>query len=607
MISKDHPKVNARRTCVESVRLPDAEAERTFYVHSHLKLVSFVTLLSYISSILAFSFLYSSPAYAALPGGGLNSGGTAGSSSSSSSGSTSIDGANDEACDRICEPFQWTDGPKGGNPGLTGSNTWDNKDDVLCQNLGSPTAAGYSTSLPPANAAFTAKNPGCNINMSDDVLKLVKEEASGQPESTYCAIAGKLKDHCHYHNSQLEPQCMAYNSFDDQHTSPRAANQAMIVIDGGVAITCGLACYFVTAPPALHAACGYAATAAGAAELITTLSMKQDNDIGKYAGMIGGMAGMGVGAVGAVEGTKSAMDASKAAKLSSNSPAPDPNAPKAEPERNKLSCATAVIFALMMGVRIYNLIQMDKSKKEACKKIQSLQSSIPAPAATAAATSGNFTPPGTPGGGALSTSGKPGAPSIGDRMAAYTNCTAAASSGTDGACGPDCVSGCMKTANINPQTMNATDGDAVSRSGLTPKALGSIPDPADFLKKATTEGAGSALSSAMPSGMGGVGSGLAAIADAAQRDPSQFDGLLNIGSAYASGGGGGGGGSKGGSDPFAAMFGGGAAGGGGGPAGPGVIQYGAPGAGPDIWHTNSPDNIFQIVSQKIYRVTQRVQ
>ena len=88
---------------------------------------------------------------------------------------------------------------------------------------------------------------------------------------------------------------------------------------------------------------------------------------------------------------------------------------------------------------------------------------------------------------------------------------------------------------------------------------------------------------------------------------SDFSGLGGGSNATYQGGGAGGGGKKGGgggggAPDFASMFGGGKAAAQG-PAG--TAEFGK-GREMDIWHSGTTDNLFQIVSQKIEKVSTRV-
>ena len=575
-----------------------------------LRPLSLFTLMMYLNSVILFPLA----AQAEVGNTSLTGGAPVSQTGSSSGSGGGGDGIDFDACEDICKPFAWSENAssRSGYPGLLGTSTWSTTDDLLCQNMGSPTAAGYSNRLPAPDAVYTANNPGCNVNMSPDVIAAVKDYAPGQPESTYCALAGQLKDHCKYHNSQLEPQCVAYNSF----SQPVVANGVMAGIDGAVAAYCGICCFFVATPPPAHAVCGGLAAAAGAAEFATTMAMKQNSDIAKYVGMIGGLAGVGIGVAGLIDGATDASAAAKAKGAGGGSaPASAPasasgsgsaaqNASKAdEAERNKMSCATAVLFAAMMGFRIYNITQMDKSKGKACEAIQKLQGKIDSKlaakqaatsAAKAAATSG-----GDNSGGYTVSSGKTA--SAANQLASYTNCT---NSGGGAHCDASCVSTCVNQSGINPQTLSATDGQAISQSGMPQQAMNMIPDPKSFLETAKKDGAGAALGSIMPSSAGPVANALGAIANEVQNHPELLEGY-SLPAAYGGGGGGGGGGGPKGDNPFASMF----AGAGGAPAGPGApnsMQFGTS-TGPDIWHSKSTENIFQIVSEKIGKVTPRVQ
>ena len=113
----------------------------------------------------------------------------------------------------------------------------------------------------------------------------------------------------------------------------------------------------------------------------------------------------------------------------------------------------------------------------------------------------------------------------------------------------------------------------------------------------------------MSSALGGMGDtdfgkALSGLAQASQDHAAELGGIP--GGVMSSGGGGGGSGSGGGgkSDPFGGMFGGAANA----PmGGVGLAAFGTNGDAPgDIWHTTTDQNIFQIVSTKIEKITPRV-
>jgi hypothetical protein len=173
---------------------------------------------------------------------------------------------------------------------------------------------------------------------------------------------------------------------------------------------------------------------------------------------------------------------------------------------------------------------------------------------------------------------------------------------------------CVATALGNG---TAAGADAGLLGQLPPNALSGMPNATDLVNHAATSGAGGALASMLPSSMGSAGEALAAVAQDAQDQGGKLAGSLGMAppvSTYSGGGGprgggGGGGGASGDNATLASLF-----GNSGGAAGPtigrdptSVTTFGSATPSTDIWHSNTHQTIFDIISSKVLHVTHRVQ
>jgi hypothetical protein len=262
-----------------------------------------------------------------------------------------------------------------------------------------------------------------------------------------------------------------------------------------------------------------------------------------------------------------------------------------------MACATAAMFGVLVGIRTYNLMTLKKLQGDSCKKVNSLLGSSPSVNGTGTGTgTGNNTVSagGGDSGNVNSGGGDTSAPTA-DQMDTYDNCKA------QGRSTPECIS----VAGLNDgQTSRATDANLLSRPDVADNLLNNVPSLKDLVKAAEVGGAGAALSSMLPPGE--ATDALAALAKHAQDQGSSLADQLGMGFAYSSGGGGGiNSSSAAKANPFS-LFGAGAPGLGAG-ANRNVASFGNPSPLIDIWHTGTHLNLFQIVSEKIEKVTHRVQ
>jgi hypothetical protein len=381
----------------------------------------------------------------------------------------------------------------------------------------------------------------------------------------------------------------------------------LLAMDVIVAADCAIVCFYPMAAAALNSICQYGAMVAGIAEMADTIAMSQ-SPAGMMVGSLLATAGIGLGVAHAVvhgaaqgavaevkEGDKvvtKGQDAQKGTGDGTNN--------QTEGEKDKLACVTAVTFAVMAGIRAYNIVTAGKTKDDACAAVQKSVSkaTVAAGGPKADPNNSNFKPLNGGGGGGGGGSGAINTPGGG------ANSGSGGDKGGDGGKRPDlnCVSGGGGVGGCGAAATAGLDGQALQRSGLD-KAVGA--KAAELAAHSSgNPNAGAMIAGALGGQGGDFGSGVAALAAEAQKEPPKVDGM---GSAYSGGGGGGGGsgGGGGGGNPFAALFGGGAAG-----AGPGngtsaaAFGQGAPQV--DIWHTGTHMNLFEIISEKVAKVSHRV-
>ena len=150
---------------------------------------------------------------------------------------------------------------------------------------------------------------------------------------------------------------------------------------------------------------------------------------------------------------------------------------------------------------------------------------------------------------------------------------------------------------------------ASAESGISPGTFQtalSNPNLDNLVHKAVTEGAGAALMSALPAGMGNLGVALGQLADSAQKEAPELSNALGMGAPSTYSGGGGTGASKSTKENFlSSLFGGGLGASRAPQSSTNTTTFGESAPSTDIWHTNSLLSLFQIVSNKIEKITPR--
>ncbi len=532
--------------------------------------------------------------------------------------------------------------------GLVSSSPWSADDDKLCVQLGQATTTAYAA-VPTPRSDFTGDTACNNVVITEDVYKKVTSmNGVGTDHSRICIEAGKLRDQCYYHNSQVETQCLAYAAItglqkngsgttSNSMSSAKYNDTALLAADFGAAAICTAAC--TTANPVVIGFCAAASMAAGTAELTMTIRQKsgplgqliasqskmtEKDYVTAVGGGVGAAGGLGMGASLAQNLWNGS--GSNAGKVAANTAeeagsAAKPTTPQNNSLQNqaRMACMSAAIFAVLGGVRTNALIEMNQAEDEACKSINSLFSQG---TATTTPTS-NVANYGTNGGTSDSSStsstsasgsgGSTGTSGISSsQLSTLASCLQKTQCLNQSPAPTECTASyCEAQAGISRQTTASTDANLFapnSTPGALLKPLGNLDD---FVKKATTEGAGAAMASILPSSANGnLASALSTIAATAQKEAPSLAGALHLGSTYASGGGplGNRGRDSNSNDSFNSLFANSGAGGGmmmGGA--PSLTTFGDTPVVDDIFHTGSKRSLFQIVSEKTWGVSNRVE
>jgi hypothetical protein len=528
-------------------------------------------------------------------------------------GSSSAPVATEEQyCDSVCPSIANSNGQL---LNLSGQPGWTTADDQWCANHNSQTNPQIMAS--PAPLGATVPTQSC--------------ATSYYPGDTSCAQVTAGFNRCQYKNSQVESYCRAYESAK----MAGAGEDMVFLLDVAAAGTCGLVCAQEmtgiggAASVTEQRICDGAATAAGATEILVTLTQQ--------ASAMGKIADAALGAAGIVEGLKgfasqkssctktaSGADATNQLKQLQNSvpqtvmpvtPVTEPDAltplqsapfqfkpgskneyispqmeeflsslfvSKAEAGTSscsKAACITAVTMAALAGIRDYNMGYGTRTKQKSCASIWALQSS--ANAVAGGITAAGFT---ATGGSTAGTSGS----SIG---------STGSSTGATTAAGLNCVANGGTVASCsNGQVSAATDGGILGNSGLGALAAPLAQQLASALPASGDSGGPSGAMGAATGGDGAMGPALTKVAQTAFDNAKELGQVASMG--YSSGGGGGGTASD--TNGLANLF---ANTGAAGPAAaPMAVFRGDGEEGDDIWHSHTSNNIFQIISHRIGKV-----
>ncbi len=498
------------------------------------------------------------------------------------------------------------------------STPWSSSDDAFCALIGTPTNRGFMLT------AHTHPSPSPTASSCSIDLSVFPPGMFGNdPQS--CAIAGNLWTHCSYHNSQVEKQCMAYNSIDT--SGARTFDTVLLAMDYTVAAMCASACIALASGIGaavgdnLATVCSVLSLGEGALELASSLVMTQQMPLGKYlasqnnqsTGFNYAEAGLGAGgvALGAAGGilrlTGTTVKATTEAAEQAAKEAAKKAATKAEKvakSQKYLACATAALFTAMAAVRTVDLVAMQHLKDDACNNIQDLLSkTLPIDP------DGNPITPQNPiasllsGGSntALKTSIAGMSP---QQKSGYISCMGTLNN----------AASCVKQVTGNDLS-TAVDGGLLSK--LPGRAMAQFPTLSQMdqiAQKAMKDGPGGVMASMLGSAATqGFGADFVDIAKNAADKSAELKGIFGMqsSSTHSTYQGGGtvaaidtsqnlGGSNSLGTGIFAGLS------GGSGPQTPSVLTFQEQPEDTDIWHAQASVTLFQIVSKKITHVSGRL-
>ena len=257
----------------------------------------------------------------------------------SSSNASTVSGSAPAAapdCDNLCDKLVTDDGKS--LKGLDGSAGWKSgSDDQWCADHGSPTEA----SIGPNTNLTRAPANSCNVPMF---------------EGENCSEVNNKLMHCKWHNSQLEPQCMAYKAADGAGTG----EHIVFALDTVAAASCWTACIAGKTPwtAALEAVCMGTGIAAGASEFGIVLAQNSSpvTKMIKSATLAGGTAAHTYG-------------------LSNITGSPQQSTVPGTDTKVSNSCFSAAGYTILMGLRYKAINDDNKVKKDACNTVKQLASS----------------------------------------------------------------------------------------------------------------------------------------------------------------------------------------------------------------------------------------
>ncbi len=491
---------------------------------------------------------------------------------------------------------------------------WAPADDQWCADHGSPTNESVATlasprPMPSAGCSPAPAASGVPRDDSCDVPLVVQESppytAGKCPYPHYAgencmAVKDKLT-RCKLRNSQVESQCAAYMK------AKQGLNWqwTMVVLDAAAAGVCMSECYaspessFIPTIPGGSSTCGGAALIAGGTELVGVMKMQEDSTLKKI--LSGGAAG-----VGALSGINSIyQDNKKATGSGANGAVTDADNTAQKKKAKDSSCQTGVVMLAMGAVRGYNIYSTNDTMDQACKQVQDL--------ASQSAVTGSGAPD-------TRFTNSTGTTLPGGTSATVGTTSASQQRGSTGSSGPMNTSPGSTAQNYQEAVrQGATDAQVLNKSGLGNLAMNrsSNIDPNKMMhaiRSGDTAGAMRGALADMGVRLPASGMNMAnSVLNETSRDAKAgkygrgMSGDNSVqGSAYAATGVGVSGGSAKaeptvGFDAFGNNQGGGSMA----PASQ-EVNMTPQSFGPDIWHANTKDNIFQIVSGKLNQVGYRV-
>jgi len=448
--------------------------------------------------------------------------------------------------------------------------------DTFCEDI--ITGTGNVTDLTCANHDLPTNG---NVH-KDSTVTLIKDSTcpvsyiSGET----CDEASNIRRYCLYKNSQILSHCESYQAAQDATTG----DWIMWGLDVATAGTCATACLSQAAGSEVsQKACEIAGTAAGATELAIVLS-QETSTTGKMIGTIAAGVGLGTSAYSWFGGKSCPGTLAKGAAADSKTC------------KQKMACTAAIAYGIMAGVRTAAIIDQNSTKDEACKNVKSLVSSTTV----------------------LDTTGVTPTPTATPTPAPTTSPSSSPSSSPNNS-----ITYAHSSTSITQGGLQSTDFGRSSAAKVGKDATGLIQSGLDRqvapkLDQLDAKRLQTALSSGTPSGallksaaksMGYPSSsfldGIAQISDNAASESRDLAPTLNLAKAIAS--------SPTKATPTGA------------PGGldftynkdavnaaknapPGATQFGTPGQPEDndVFHSKSNKSIFQIISDKLKKVANRI-
>lgn len=489
---------------------------------------------------------------------------------------------NRSQCDSVCTML--VDG--GGKfKGLGGQTGWLMSDDQWCANHGAQTNP-LITAQPLSSTPGSVPNEACSVQMRGG--------------DSSCSDNQQRFTHCTLHNGQLEQQCQAYVTANDG----KSGEKVVLFLDIAAAGSCGVACLGSLTNPSLLAACRISSTAAGVGELIEVLKQKSDA-VSKAISGAGAAYGLysQYGAMKAAGGAKEYFSGGTAngTTTAPTAPATDlaqAETPAKEKQKDGEACKSAMIYAMMTLMRFQAIESQSSAQDSACQSVLSLASQSNTISGSSLLS--------------LSATGGSSAPTVSSGSSGIS----AANNSTESAL--RCVSSGGSVGSCTGQNAAAaTDGGMLSSSGLAPLLAPTASQIANSpLGKLLGEGQGDpsqAIGAAAAGSSGGspeLASTVISAANAMKPYMSQIMGQADV-TQLAGGGGGAARGHPGSGEnstnPMAAI----AALLGGTPkeeaiSGTGMQVFRAKAEAADIWHSHTRENLFEIVSRRIEKVSLRI-
>lgn len=467
-----------------------------------------------------------------------------------------------QECNNVCNRIV---GSEGAIVDVTDNGAWGDDDDKWCADHGIGRGSFEAYSGAPSARSLAENCPFPVVNEGESCL----------------GINDKML-RCEAHGSEIYNQCLAYKMGE------KAGEQQgpLIAIDAVAAGVCGVACGMGAANQLgdWGTVCQITGTAAGAAQGIAALIISQ-NDFADAATGIS----MGAGVLGGAtllaksvpqNNPSSATITTTAADGTSTSTNTHSQQDTSDTETG-MACGTAALFAASTIIRAANLGDIEKARGETCRNI-SAQVAVDQDRIKRFLDSG-----GRSGGGRFSMTAGGGSATFqggGNPFGTPTNVEA------------------IENALNNPLVSAATDGGLLNRTGLGNNLKNRVPSLAPGILDAARRGDTAGMfAAALPKQAAALAGTLANVGGKVSQKMNSGNMLAQVGTY--SGGGGGRGPAASGANPFGSL---GAKNAGAGAGGPGAaMDFGATAESTDIWHSNTDENLFQIVSGRIHRVQRK--